>query len=493
MTHSVQGANFRQTIWQALPGMAGVALITGVCLPLHLDFAIVGCLYLLLVVLLSAFVRFASSALVSVTAIACLDYCFVPPIFKWNLSRPLDGLALGTFLATALVVTRLASKAREEARTASARRTDLAWLYELASRLVAVSPAVAVERNYLGLFREVFHLRAVCLFDGDAAVIASDGEPGVVLGYATKEAYISGQDYYDRQAKIAIRCFRIDGKVAGAVGFEGLNEAESLAGPLSMLAAAMVQRARSFETASAAAAATQVELLRSAVLDAFAHQFKTPLAAILTAAGGLRETGRLAPEQEEMLETIETQAAGLGHLTTRLLRMARLDRDEIKPKLQNTDISALVRRIAKRYTTETEGHVLGLDVANDAIEVQTDPEMLGLAIVQLVDNAFRYSRAGAGITVSISGENEQAVVRVTNEGSSILPEEQGRIFERFYRGSAGHQVTGTGLGLYVARKIVVAHGGTLELEADKAPNNNTTFRLRLPLAKQEARHELKAS
>jgi two-component system sensor histidine kinase KdpD len=490
MTHQKRAANFRQVIWQTVPGMAGVALITAVCLPLHLDFAVVGCFYLLLVVLLSALVSFASSSVVSVTAIACLDYYFVPPVFKWNLNRPLDGLALGTFLVTALVVTRLASKAREEAQTASARRADLARLYELASQLVAVSPTVAVERKYLGLFREIFHLQAVCLFDGDAAVGTCEGESGTGLKPATKEAFISGRDDHDSHAKIAVRCFRIDGKVAGAIGFEGLDEAASLAGPLSMLAAAMVQRARSFETASTAAAATQVEVLRSAVLDAFAHQFKTPLAAILTAAGGLREMGRLAPDQEQMLETIEAQAAGLGHLTSRLLRMARLDRDEIRPKLQVTDLYGLVRRIAKRYPTEADGHVLALEVTDNLVEVHTDPEMLSLAIVQLVDNAFRYSPTGAAITVSVSCEEEQAAVRVINEGSSILPEEQNRIFERFYRGAAGHQVTGTGLGLYVARKIVVAHGGTLELEVD---SRHTTFCLRLPLVKQEVKHELKAS
>ena len=104
----------------------------------------------------------------------------------------------------------------------------------------------------------------------------------------------------------------------------------------------MIQRAHSFKAASEAAAAAQVEVLRSAILDAFAHQFKTPLAAILTAAGGLRETGPLVPGQHDMVETIEAQAAGLGRLTTRLLRMARLDRDEIQPRMQVTDLASVI-------------------------------------------------------------------------------------------------------------------------------------------------------
>jgi two-component system sensor histidine kinase KdpD len=267
-----------------------------------------------------------------------------------------------------------------------------------------------------------------------------------------------------------------------------------MAGPLSMLAAAMVQRAHSFEQASEAAAATQVEVLRSAILDAFAHQFKTPLTAILAAAGGLRETGHLGAQQEEMVETIVSQAAGLGHLTTRLLRMARLDRDEIKPRLQPTDLGAVIRRIAHQYTDPANGHELILKLGDGPVEVMSDPDLLGLAIVQLLDNAFRYSPPGTTIMAQAASEDGAATVRVTNQGPPILPEEQSRIFDRFYRGAAGHQVSGTGLGLYVARKIVVAHGGSLELDAHHRNGQYTTFCLRLPTVRDEARqHELKAS
>ena len=323
MAHFRQITILRQVLGETLPGIAGVAAITAVCFPLHPDFEVVGCLLLLLVVLRSTVASFASSAIVSAAAIACLDYFFVPPLLAWNLSRPLDGLALVTFLATALVITRLAATAQQEARSAEARRRDMARLYELASALVGVSPAIAVNTGYLGLFRRVFDLRAACLFDGSSAAITCEGASQHNLSHLAKQAYISGQDYDSPGARLAVRCLRIEGTVAGAVGFEGLTEPNSTAGPLSVLVAAMIQRARSFEAASAAAAAAQIEVLRSAVLDAFAHQFKTPLAAILAAAGGLRETGPLAPQQDEMVETIETQAAGLGSLTTRLLRMAR--------------------------------------------------------------------------------------------------------------------------------------------------------------------------
>ena len=483
-----------QTIRQAGCGVAAVAAVTAVCFPLHVEFPVAGCLFLLVVVLQSAFSTFSASAIVSLVTIACLDYFFVPPVFTLRISRPLDGVALLTFLVTGLVITRLASRAREEARNAEARRSDLARLYDLASQLVSVGPDVAVRREYLGLFREVFHLRAVCLFDGAAAASKCHGESRHGLREVTKQAFIADCDYDRDDAKIAVRCFRSGGKAIGAVGFEGLEEASSMAGPLSMLAAAMVQRAHSFEHASEAAAATQVEVLRSAILDAFAHQFKTPLAAILAAAGSLRETVPLAAQQEEMVETIETQAAGLGQLTTRLLRMARLDRDEIKPRLQLTDLAAVIRRMAHQYRDSANGHELIVKLGEGPVEVMSDPDLLGLAIAQLLDNAFRYSPPATTITAMAALEDGVATVRVTNQGPPILPEEQSRIFDRFYRGAAGHQISGTGLGLYVARKIVVAHGGSLELDTRHRNGQDTTFCLRLPIVRDEARqHELKAS
>lgn len=493
MSDSRQAFSVRRLAAQPAAGILATATITAVCYPLRLEFPVAGCLYLLVVVVQSAFSSFAASAIVSVVAIASLDYFFVPPLFTFRIDRPLDALALLTFLVTALVITRLASRARQEARNAEGRRKDLARLYELASRLVSVGPDVAVKRGYLGIFREIFRLRAVCLFDREAAEGASDGLSQADLSALTKGSFLSGADYDSEHGQIAVRALRAGSAVIGAVGFEGLEDADTLAGPLSMLAVAMMQRARSFEHASEAAAATQIEVLRSAILDAFAHQFKTPLAAILTAAGTLREVGPLSAAQEEMAETIETQASGLGQLTTRLLRMARLDRDEINPRLQPTELDGLIRRIVNQHRFQVNGHDLVVQVEDHDVEVLCDPDMLALSFVQLLDNAFRYSPPGTRITVTVGLAGESALIRVSNQGPPILEEEQNRIFDRFYRGSAGLQTSGTGLGLYVARKIVLAHGGSLDLDTEHRHGAGTTFCLRLPLARKETGYEIKAS
>jgi len=474
-------------------GVTGVAGLTAACFGLHADVAITGCLYLLLVVFESTVASFAACAVVVLVAIGCLDYFFIPPLLTLRVSSPLDALELVTFLVTTLVITRLASKAREQTRHAEARRKDLSRLYELASRLISVHPQVAVKREYLGLFREIFDLRAVCLFDGTAGAGGCDGTSEHALGDRTKEAYIADRDYQDEAAQVSVRCLRVSGQPIGAAGFERLERAESTSGPLALLAAAMMQRAHSFAAASEAAAAAQVEVLRSAILDAFAHQFKTPLAAILTAAGSLRETGPLIASQQDMVETIESQASGLGRLTTRLLRMARLDRDEVQPKLQVTDLAAVVRHLADPYQSLASGHHLVVNIADQTVEVLSDPDMLGLAIAQLLDNAFRYSPPDSTITITAEAVDDFAVVRVANEGPEIVPEDRYRIFDRFYRGKAGHHASGTGLGLYVAKKIVLAHGGTLKLDTEHVYGQGTTFYLKLPVARKERKHERKAS
>src|ERR1700722_3445839 len=119
------------------------------------------------------------------------------------------------------------------------------------------------------------------------------------------------------------------GRTTGAVGFEGLEDASLTAGPLTALAAALLERTHAVRNANQAAAAAQTEAYRTVILDALAHEFKTPLSTILAAAGSLREVDSLGPHYREMAETVESEAARLGRLTSRLLRTARLEREAV--------------------------------------------------------------------------------------------------------------------------------------------------------------------
>jgi len=471
---------------RAIPGTVLVGLVTFISYGLGLHLTVTGFLYLIVVVLQSLLGDFVSSAAVSIIADLCLNFFFVPPVFSLRVSDSSDIWALIAFLITGLVITRLTTQVRREAEISELQRREMKLLYELAQRLLALDPHETAMVQVVGLLRELFQIQAVCLYDGANSKLYSEGESRNGLAERTRAAYISGQDGNGDVSGVFIRCLRAAGKTIGAVGLEGLRDAELTAGPLAALAAAMLERARVFRDASHAAAAAQAEVLRGAILDALAHEFKTPLATIVTAAGGLREMGGLRPDQLELAEIAETEASQLGLLATRLLRTARLDQEEVRPQRELTDVADLVAHLVDQYSKRTE-HKLTLvkDVAS--VEVLADAELLKLALRQLLDNACKYSPTGSAIRVAVELQHDSAVVRVWNSGSLVPSSERAHIFERFYRGSeARHRTAGSGLGLYVARKIAQAHGGALELEPDV--DDGTSFCLSLPLPQPDAAH-----
>ena len=471
------------SVIRTLLGCLLIGLITFVCYRLHLNLSFTGFVYLIVIVVHSLVGDFASSASVSLVAVLCLDFFFVPPLFSFEVTNPLDILALISFLTTGLVITRLTTRVREEAAKSDHQRRHVDRLYRLAQRLLALGPDNAVHARSMQLFQEVFGLRTVCLFDAATAEIHSTGDPANSIADQTREAYASGQDSEDAGSGPRIRCLHAGGNLIGAVGFEGLRDPELTAGPLAALAAAMLERTRIFRNASQATAAAQAESFRGAILDALAHEFKTPLATIVTAAGGIRELGPLCPEQSELTDIVETEASRLGVLTSRLLRTAQLDKEEITPQLALTDMADLVTVVADQYSRQGTDRKLSIRKQGDGTGVMADPELLQLALRQLLDNACKYSVPGSTVTVSIDSQDEWVAIRTSNSHSPIRPSERSRIFERFYRGAEARQTApGSGLGLYVARKIVHAHGGRLDLETGTTAHQDTAFRLALPRA-----------
>src|SRR5579871_473374 len=482
----------RKIVRQIGLGLLGVAAVTEVCFPLHLDFAIAGFLYLLAVVLLSPAGGFASSVIISLTAVLCLDFFFTPPILRLEVASPIDAVALVTYLATSLIITRLASQARQKALSEERKQKAVAKLYETALRLFSMKPEAASIRGTLQIFHEVLEVEAVCLYDASIDVADAAGAPNPHLEQSIRQAAKTECDSDDGPAGATIRRLHVGGQRIGAIGFVGLADAESLAAPLATLAGASLERARAFQTASAAAAISQAEILRTAIVDAFAHQFKTPLAAVLAAAGGISEAGGLTPAQLELLEIIESEGIRLSRMSTRLLATARLDHAEVQPRLEPTDLSELVLSIVDQ--ARTGAHAIRLQWDGAPIVVASDRELLALAVTQLLDNALKYAPRHSPIEIQLTAREGEALVRVTNYGNSIAPAERERIFERFYRGASAHSdAGGAGLGLYVARKIAAAHLGTLELEDHGGDSERTTFCMRLPARAMAPQHACKTA
>jgi two-component system sensor histidine kinase KdpD len=467
-------------------GAAAVALVTFVCFRLQLNVATTGFLFLLVVVVQSLFSGFVASAIVSVIATACLEYFIVPPVLEWQIDNPIDAVALMTFLVTALVITRLESKVRDEARNAERRRMSLEGLYEVTRQLLALGPETDITLRLLQTIQKVFALDAVCLYDTSTGEARIEGTSRCELAHKTRNACLSDLDGDDPVTGVSVRLLRALGTTTGAMGFEVLYDPALSAGALSALAVAAIERVRAFRDASNAAAAAETEVFRGIILDVLAHEFKTPLAMISTAAGSIRESGPLRHDQLEMAETIETEASRLGNLTSRLLRVARLDSAEVKLCAELRNVGSLVTRTVGQYAARVEGRRVSMREQDETLEALVDAELVCLALSQLLDNATKYARSGSSVSVSTKSEGDFIAIRVSNSGSTIPAGAKDHIFERFYRGPDAQQLTpGSGLGLYVARKIALAHGGSLEIDDDDRHGESTVFALKLPISQSE--------
>jgi two-component system sensor histidine kinase KdpD len=477
---------FRRSALRLLRGTILIGVVTAVCYRVQLHSASTALILLIAVVLQSLDCSFLEAAMMSVLATASLDYFFTEPLFSFTVSGPLEAVTLVCLLIVSLVITRIQSRSRAEARESKLQRASMESVYKVSQELLALAPPAVAGPVLLQPFLSAFDVAAVCLFDAATLECYKAGPSGSDLEAKTRDGFIAGQDAVYPELGIVVQCLRASDKIRGSIGFEGLRNANLTAPALAALAAAALERALVFRSATTAAAHAEAETLRSAILDALAHEFKTPLATILTAAGGLRVSEPVVPEQAaELVEMIETEALRLGDLTTRLLRLARVDREELKPRLRPTDPAELAVRSIRRYSKLWPDRKISFREQSEINEVLIDPELIGLALSQLVENACRYSQPDASVLVELGVHEDMAAITVWNDGPPIAEGERDRIFQRFYRGpEARRTAPGSGLGLYVARKIAVAHGGDLSLV--NATTSAVGFRLTVPFTTSEA-------
>ena len=466
-------------------GCLGIASMTALGYQLHFNIAAASLCFLLSIVLISLAGDFRASCVVSLLALGSLDYFFTSPILSFRVNNPTNILALFCFLVTALVITRLVSNVRDRAKLSNAQQHKTQQLYEVAQHLLAADPREE-GTHFLEPFCGAFGVRAACLFDAESGELHAAGESHFGLDRRTRDAYENGRNDDLQRHAVFVRCIRVAGRTTGAVGFEGLEDASLTAGPLTALAAALLARTHAVRNANQAAAAAKAEAYRAVILDALAHEFKTPLSTILAAAGALREAASLGPEHLEMAETVEAEAARLGRLTTRLIRTARLEQEEIRPWMELTHFASVVDDAVSQYSKISSDRRIRVFDRCHSADVLADPDLLRLAISQLVDNAYKYSQDGSPIELIISRQDNGVSLRVVSTGTPILSSERAHIFNRFYRGVDARRMTaGTGLGLYVARKIAIAHGGDLELDSELAAGESVAFRMTLPIPESE--------
>jgi two-component system, OmpR family, sensor histidine kinase KdpD len=454
-------------------GILGLAALTAGSLLLHANLSIVGLLYFLSIVLVALHWGFWQATMLSVVAVLCQCYFFVPPAYSWSVADPQNYVALGVFEFSALLVSRLSAREQSNARDANAQKRDLAMLYELSRRTQQMDLQQPPAAQVLQLVREIFAVDSIAIFDSDLDTIEVFGPfPLDAREMARNTCYFEMNRDYE-ELDFSRRVLRLGTAPIGALLIGGRLNPLTVDAVASMVSITF-DRYRSFASETRAAAAHQSEQLRTTVLDGLAHAFKTPLTAIRAASSGLIELGEMKPAQADLAALIDEQAVLLNNLTTRLLQTARLEAEEVGLKKQNIAIVELIEEVAAEQSTKLGDHSLQVSISDKSLVTRGDRELLATIVRQFVDNAAKYSLPGSSIEISAQESASEILIAVHNDGPTIRPEDRERIFERFYRcPETKHRTPGTGLGLSIAKKAAEAHNGHVWVISDE--EEGTTF------------------
>src|SRR3954452_23572402 len=276
---------------------------------------------------------------------------------------------------------------------------------------------------------------------------------------------------------------------ARTIGMLGLVRAEvdasspaelELTSLLGRLVATAVQNIRAYEAErNTADELRRLSALRADFVSLVSHELRSPMAAVIGAARTLQGRWReLTPDQRQsFLSLIGDETARLATLIDDVLDTSRIEAGTFSFSFSDVDLAELLRDV-----------VAAVELAQDEVEVVTDVgalppvrgdrERLRQVIQNLIDNAVKYSSAGGRVRVSAMADDGHVLVDVEDQGPGIVPEDKELIFEKFGRSSGGAAKPGTGLGLFIARSISEAHGGSLDVES--IPERGSVFRLELP-------------
>ena len=431
---------------QCFAGCAGLAVLTFYGIAFKVYLPTMSFLYLLLVVMVAALFGFWPASITSLVAVACLDYYFTPPIFTFNISDPQDYVELGAFELTALVISRLSARGLRTAKEAAIHLSEMEQLYELSRSSLLLDLHEPPGPQLCVLIQRIFDVRAVAVFDMNLGRQDRVGDWRADEEHLAKECYLRGTAQDDLQAQVSERILRAGTRLVGGLVVRG-NLSPLVVDALAALAAIALNQHTSFENEERAETAKRSEELRTAVLDALAHELKTPLTAVQTASSGLLEFGGLTGRERELAVLIDESAGRLNELCTRLLLSARLDAGHVGLQKNEVNLRELLSELVTSRFTEIEGDRLQVSLADPALTVRVDSALLTLILAHLIDNALKYSALNSPIEVAARMSSTEVLISVHNVGSIIRLEDRERIFDRFYRSPDLKEfVPGTGIG-----------------------------------------------
>jgi len=468
--------------------IAVVAAITLVCFRVFpANEATVALAYLVAILFIAARWGLTESLTASVLAVTCFNYYFLPPIRTFTIADPQNWAALLAFLATSFTASHFSTQAKRRAQEAMDQRRDMERLYALSRSILLIDPSEPVPKQLALQIARSFDVAAVALYDRKSGEFFRAGPEDFLEADARlRQTAVEGTLFRDSNHHTVVTSVRLGAQPIGSLGIRGADISDSALQGLTNLVAIGLERLRAQEAASRAEAARQSDELKSTLLDALAHEFKTPLTSIKAASTALLAGTRLTSEQQrELLSIVDQETDRLSVLVTEAIQMARIEAGRVVLRRGENQVRDLIESVLDKLRSTTVERSIEVEIPQSLPPVWVDREMIEVALRQLIDNALKYSPPGSPISIAAGVREGGVLISVTDHGPGIPEKEQTRIFERFYRAEASrHQVPGAGLGLVIAREIIHAHGG--EIWVESRPGDGSTFRFYVPAAQNRA-------
>jgi len=447
---------WRRRAWGMALALVAGPLLTMLLLALNGDDSITAeaLSYQLLVVVVALVGGLWPALFAAVLAGLSLDFFFVEPVRTVTVDKPAHVIALLLFVVIAALVSYVVDQAARRTRAAERSAAESELLATVAGSVLRGEGALEA---LVSRTREAFSLDAVQLIIGDE-VVAVDGDVPESSGTAIEVAAGARLQIFGR-------------------AIEGSER--RLLGVITAQLESALEHSALQATAQQVAPLAEADRVRSALLSAVSHDLRRPLAAATAAISGLRATDVSLAEADraELLATADESLATLTALVTSLLDVSRLEAGALAITVLPTDAEDVILGALDELALGPQEVTLDLDPSLPA--VLADRDLLARVVVNLLDNARRFSPPGVAVRISTSAFADRAEIRVIDRGPGVDSERRDAIFVPFQRLGDTDNLTGLGLGLALARGFAEGMGGSLEAEG--TPGGGLTMVVSIPV------------
>ncbi len=465
----------------------------------HFDLANLIMVYLLGVVVVAARYGRWPSVLSSFLSVLSFDFFFVPPRFSFAVSDTQYLIIFAVMLLVGLVISSMTVRIQHQAKIAGHRERRTASLYAMSRELAATRGEENIMRITIKHLAEVFEAQAVVLLPdktecivyptGDGSAQSCHGSDLSVAQWVFDHGQMAGQGTDTLPGgDVVYLPLKAPSGMIGVLALLPLNpvrialpEQQRLLETFVSQIALALERVRLAENAHNAQLKMETEQLRNSLLTAISHDLRTPLAAIVGASSSLVRDGEKLDElaRHELSQAIYDESTRMASLANNLLDMARLQAGAVVLNRQWQPLEEVVGGALAGLRARMDSHPVSVKLPHDLPLVEIDSLLIERVLVNLLENAVKYTPPGTPIEISGVTEQKELVVTVADWGTGIPIGEEKRIFEKFHRVASEGNQGGAGLGLAICRSIVQVHGG--RIWADNLSTGGAAFHFSLQL------------